>query len=182
MLKMIFFWIILFVLNLTSAVASKVCCLGCNLNLFVLSVYPYVVMRTVCPGDILDGKDGSYISWVSEHSWYLNSTDITEQFFDPALLTNKSNINLSAPLNGGILQFCASNIWGLALIGQRDFIKAAPLSSATKEVNATPEKKPFQKDHSDIAIPSEYIFYEWVFYILISWMIIEEIIRQVKRK
>jgi len=58
-MKVIFFFLILSLLNSTSAVASTECCLGCNLNLFALLAYPSTIMRTVWSGDMFIGKGGS---------------------------------------------------------------------------------------------------------------------------
>ena len=34
----------------------------------------------------------------------------------------------------------------------------------------------------EFKIPSEYIFYKWAYIILVGWMIIEEVIRQLRDK
>lgn len=110
----------------------------------------------------------------------LNSTDITEQSFDPALLTNNSNQNGSKVVSGPILiqQFWISNNWGLGRFGKILFNAAIPLISVrnTNGTLAAPDKKPFQNTQSTTEIPSEYIFYQWAFFILAIWAIIDAII------
>lgn len=181
MVKVISFLIILSVLNLAFTVASTARCTGCNLNLFAPLAYPETPIRSVWPGDMVFGKQGLYEKSVITPSDHFSSTDIREQSFEPALFTNKSNKGFSAFESIRIEQFCDSNNWGLARFGKRAFIAVAPLSNA-RAINAPPAIKPFQNNQSDITIPSEYIFYEWAFFILVGGMIIEEIVRHVKKR
>jgi hypothetical protein len=50
----------------------------------------------------------------------------------------------------------------------------------TNATLAAPDKKPFQNTQSTTEIPSEYIFYQWAFFILAIWAIIDAIIDLVK--
>jgi hypothetical protein len=128
-IKAIFFLAICPVLNLTNAVASTEVWFGFNTNfpsgisdqsvadaLCVLWPHPRILSVSLELGSIVLGKDvplsGSRLA--ARPSGQIKFTSITEQFFEPGLLTNNSK-SIASPLAETIqVQFWAFNIWGLA--------------------------------------------------------------------
>jgi hypothetical protein len=178
--KMVFFLIIFFVLNLTTTVPSTEFCGGWRANLSLLKGlrfsscglphHPHIVIRSVWPAAIVLGKvvEDSLSRLAKRPLGNINSTNTTEQSFEPALLTNNSNLTVTTAGEISIKHFWVSNTWGLARFGQRAFIAATPLRKASA-VNAAPDTKPFQNDQSNTEIPSEYIFHQWAFFVLAIW-------------
>jgi hypothetical protein len=192
--KETFFVLILPVLNVATTVASTERCSGCNQNLLPLRTNPVAVMRSVRPGDMVVGKHGSYSKSVMTPSGNLSSTDIDirEQSLEPLLSTNKSNLVLVTktplfPLKVAQQkrQFCISNNWGLARLGKMDFKFTKKPSGSFNRIHTAITIRIIYSNNdgqSNTEIPFKYILYEWAFFILTGLVIIDEIIRQVKKR
>ena len=153
--------ITLLVLNLTIAVPFVVNWFGCNFNLpqtpslaSNLWQYPLTAMRSVCPGETFLGRDGSYLlRSASRPSGHTKPIEITEQSFEPTLLTNRSKFTPWTLPSGRMAQFTGGSNWGLAwppkIVKQPTIIPiTVPIIAS---IVAMPVQKPFQNFNLTIA-------------------------------
>lgn len=159
--------------------ASAMVGAGCSFILFSgvkesMNLYakPFTMTRSVMPDGIVLGKGVESPrpkSPALSPSGHVNSIEVIEQSLEPELLTNNSNLTVSALAETLTEQFWTSNNWGLALLQKISFNSATPLINA-KIVNVA----------AAAPVKSEYIVYKWVFFGSVIYAIIFGIIDLIK--
>jgi hypothetical protein len=139
---------------------------------------PHPITRSVSPAGIVLGNDvdGSYPRVATSPLGQVNSIDTKEQSLNPELFISSSKYETPAVLTA---HFSVFNKCGLALSSQKDFNSATPLMPPqnTAIPLIAPEAYPFQNPQStSIEIPSEYIFYQYGFFVLGFLVVLDVII------